>query len=528
MRTYKLFFFLFFLFIPFFSNAQLRQNEVSVDIGNKIRNAGSGEIIGAAEGGGVYTLELKEKKRWPAGRKKMVVRLQKYDREMNLKQSEKISFENMQRVPSFGYVQQISDRIVLFAQVYDHENREETIVVQEADPESLQAAGGLKTVLEIASERPGYFSFYSSPDNSKTLLIYEKAGNIQENKALNLFVLDENLKVVWEKEACLSEKNKIFSLEKSLVDNEGNVYLLSTISKEERKTKREGKPDYQYHLVSYKESGTLVNEYVVQLQGKFLTDIQIVVNDRQDITGGGFYSGKNSWHIEGSYFFMIDGHSNELLTKSVKEFPENFMNQDLPDLVRGSKNTTALKYHNFRLSDILLRTDGSVLMVGEQYVVTTRTRTGRKWSSKPKTSYHYEYRDIILVNINNEGEIDRLDKISKNQHSVDDGGFYSSFALSMMNDNAFFVYNRFPEADKALKAASDRKEAVAVMVKVDKDGNQTKREISELKNENITLMPKSGKMTGPAEFVFIGKDKNKDRMLRLKITNKEALMAVIK
>ena len=87
----------------------------------------------------------------------------------------------------------------------------------------------------------------------------------------------------------------------------------------------------------------------------------------------------------------------------------------------------------------MVRTDdGGMVMVAEQYrsyTVCTQTRYGQSCNT------HYIYNDIIAVNIDPQGNIEWAAKIPKRQHTVNDGGYFSSYAMHVKGDKIYFLFN---------------------------------------------------------------------------------------
>ena len=72
-------------------------------------------------------------------------------------------------------------------------------------------------------------------------------------------------------------------------------------------------------------------------------------------------------------------------------------------------------------------------------------------------------------------QIDWAKKIPKVQESIDDGGTYSSYAMSVFGDKMFFIFNDNPKnlenkGDGKLKNYNPNRESIVAMVAMDSDG----------------------------------------------------------
>jgi len=75
----------------------------------------------------------------------------------------------------------------------------------------------------------------------------------------------------------------------------------------------------------------------------------------------------------------------------------------------------------------------------------TTTSTDANGGTRTTTVYYYYYNDIIVININPGGETEWTKKIAKRQPSSNDGGFFSSYSLSIVKDKMYFVFNDSPK-----------------------------------------------------------------------------------
>jgi hypothetical protein len=180
--------------------------------------------------------------------------------------------------------------------------------------------------------------------------------------------------------------------------------------------------------------------------------MQIAINDERDIICGGFYSEKGTFSIKGSYFLKIDGQTQEIKAKSFKEFGIDFITQHMTQRQEKKAKKKAAKGKNielyeYDLDNIILRDDGGAYLIGEQFFVkvVTRTTTGSNGHTSTSTTTYYYFNDILVINMSPSGEIEWTEKIPKRQRTTNDGGFFSSYALSVVKDKLYFVFNDHPK-----------------------------------------------------------------------------------
>ncbi|MBK6551495.1 MAG: hypothetical protein IPG11_13980 [Flavobacteriales bacterium] len=108
-----------------------------------------------------------------------------------------------------------------------------------------------------------------------------------------------------------------------------------------------------------------------------------------------------------SFFLKLDQNTKQVTHSSFKEFDADFITQYMTEKEeakaskRADKKGEEIELYNYELRDIVRRTDGGAVMVGEQYrfYVTTTTTSSPNGGTTTTTTYHYIYNDIIVVNV---------------------------------------------------------------------------------------------------------------------------------
>jgi hypothetical protein len=127
------------------------------------------------------------------------------------------------------------------------------------------------------------------------------------------------------------------------------------------------------------------------------------------------------------------------------------------------------------------------------------------------------YHDVIAISVDEAGNIDWISQFPKRQHTTNDDGFYSSYALSIHEDKMRFIFNdnpknivQYQKDPRKLKTMSGAKNAIAMMVTMDSDGNTRRTPLFEAKDYKTILRPKlyyNSEQTG-ATLIFGVKRKN--------------------
>lgn len=402
----------------------------------------------------------------------------------------------------------------------DKKTKVNTLYYRSIDKSTLAPNSERQEVCQITYEKKrndGNFNFIFSEDHTKLMLFYNLPYQKGEPEQFGYKVYGKDMNLLWEKSVTLPYKDELFSIEKTRVDNSGNAYLLGVLYKDKATAKRKGKPNFDYHVLSYTNKGERENEYLVKLKNKFITDMQIGIGKTGDIICGGFYSAVGTYSIKGTFYLKIDAKTKEIKNENYKEFEKDF----LEEFMSEKKAAKGKELYNYDLDKIILREDGGAVLIAEQYYVReVTTCTTSNGVTSCRTTYYYYYNDIIVVNINPDGSIQWAKKIPKRQVSTNDFGFYSSYAVEVTKDKMYFIFNDHP---KNLNSTSDKiynynprsKEALTVVVTVDGKGEVEKEALFNASEAGTIIRPKVCDQVNPTEMLIFGQKKKIQRFARL-------------
>ena len=86
--------------------------------------------------------------------------------------------------------------------------------------------------------------------------------------------------------------------------------------------------------------------------------------------------------------------------------------------------------------------DGGAAIVAESFNIVTRSY----WDYYLQTwvyHYYYHYGNIIALSINPDGTLLWSNSIQKDQNSMDDGGYYSSYFSAIIDGKILNIYNNY-------------------------------------------------------------------------------------
>ncbi|MBX9851996.1 MAG: hypothetical protein K2X86_09580 [Cytophagaceae bacterium] len=177
-----------------------------------------------------------------------------------------------------------------------------------------------------------------------------------------------------------------------------------------------------------------------------------------------------------------------------------------------------IELYQFSLDDLVIRSDGGMVLTGEQYFVRVHTYTTSNPNGGMSTTtvYKYHYNDIIVININPEGNIQWATKIPKTQITSNDGGFFSSYSMAVASDKLYFVFNDNP---KNLVSSVEGKtfnfvpykESHVVCVQIDNNGKIEKKSLFSSKDVDIITRPKVCEQINDNCLLIFGQRKSTQR-----------------
>jgi len=318
----------------------------------------------------------------------------------------------------------------------------------------------------LNKDRKGDFNLETSRDSSKILVYSQLPYQRKEPERFSLQVFNDSLGLLWEKNIVLPYSDKLFSVEEYQVDNQGDVYLLGILYKDNSGLRRRDTSDYKYVILSYKKDGA-EDVYEVENSSYFLTDLTLRIANNGQLTCAGFYSNrglisqrnsvpilpgfgnfvdrqKGTHTVAGACFLRIDPKSRAILEQNFKPFDFEFLTDHLSEGAKERAQRAKEKgdtkrepeLYQMKLDELILRSDGGAVLIAEQYSTQEYTYY---YQGISHTERYYNYYDIIVVNIRPNGEIEWATRIPKRQETVNDDGYFSSYALTVVRDRFYFI-----------------------------------------------------------------------------------------
>lgn len=442
-----------------------------------------------------------------------------FGKDMNLRKEEVIDMKhsgNYKMNYEGSYL--LKNKIYVFSSFPDKKTKLNKLYCRTFDKNNL-TAGKLIEIEQLTYEknkRKGGFGVVFSEDESKLLVYLNKPYEKNGPEKFGFTVLTENLEEIWRKDIELPYTEQFFSIEDYQLNNNGEVYLLGQEFTENRKERVKDKPNYQYHILAYLENGKKIKDYEINLEDKFITDITYNIAKNGDLICSGLYSENGTFSVKGAFYMMIDFETRLIKNNSLKAFDQEFITQGWSDraIAKAKKKEVrkdkAIELFEYDLKDFILKEEGGAILLAEQYFIRVVTHTNTNPNTgaiMTRTDYHYYYNDVIVININSDGKIEWATKIEKNQHSVNDGGFSSSYVLQVDEDKLHLIYNEnarnyFEKEDRKKMNRKDKTARLTVIATVDNLGEYEKQILINVSQENTYPVPKFSEQINDKELLL--------------------------
>jgi len=385
--------------------------------------------------------------------------LERYDDKMRLKKSQKINLKYKSKNRKFEDLVKIGGQLYLFTSFNNQAQKKNYLFYQKISPR-LTPSKNLVKIGEIDTRskyKEGSFDLALSRDSSKVLIYNQLPYQKNEPERFSLRVFDKDLQELWTKDITLPYNDDVFEIEEYRIDKDGNVYLLGVVYQERNQVRRRGLPTYGYTVLAYLNGGTETQEYRIELGDKFITELTFRVANDGNLVCSGFYSERGTISAKGTYFLRMNAKTKEIYNVNFKAFDFDFLTFNMTDgqKRRAERNeregdeNRAPELERFSLDELIMRTDGGAVLVAEQYYYVQQQSFvdyynyyGR--STNMRTNLFYIYNDILIINIKPTGEIEWASRIPKRQETMNDGGYYSSYAMAIVKDRFYFIYNDSP------------------------------------------------------------------------------------
>jgi len=396
----------------------------------------------------------------------------------------------------------VGQHLVLFLSAFDKNRSAQVLYGLMYD--SLGQFTIMKRLAETRNaSRPnkGQFKLAPTPSGKRLWLVLSHPQERNDPEQFDFFLFDDSLNTLGHKTLTLPYKDRLFEAADLLPDDENNLYLLGKIYQEKEERQR-GIPDYYFSVLRLRITAPEeVQELILHEKEVFPTDLALARTGRHLVLCG-FYAQSPGGAISGTLHHRLSADSLRVLSTHKKAFDKNFVAEALGE--KRPPRTASLA--RFGLRQVIPGPSDNIFIVGEQFwmqEVCVRDARGFLYCN-----YYYNYNSIVVIEVDSSGQIKNNFVVPKFQSSMDDDGYYLSYALAVNEKGLYFVYldnsrNRQVTDPAEMKIMNRPPKADVVVAHLTFDGNLTRKMLFNNESEGWILRPKFSRQTASDELVVM-------------------------
>ena len=369
--------------------------------------------------------------------------LTRYD-DFSKGETKKISYKVDGGTGSFNDMIVVDGKVVVF--ITDRKNGMYKLYYQIYNKKCIPETNP-KLVIEYKSpkgfKRGDYFKIIQSKNKKYFVVEYAVPGNKTENDRYGYKIFDDSFEIIGEGEYESPYGSKESDITNRYISNTGDLFVGIKVYNTNSKGRVRDFSSLKKYIICFIK-GDELEEMDLDFKKKTVTDLTFSSDDNRILTCTGLY-GEDRVATKGAFYCQMDFRNKTIIYEGFSEFKKDFITEGWSDrakkrankLEAKGKGTPQLTKYDFR--DVHTTKDGAIIVAMEQYYVVVVTTTDSKGNTR--TTYHYYYNDVIVYRVQENGTFDWIKKVSKRQHTINDGGYLSSIGGYFTDDAYVFYFN---------------------------------------------------------------------------------------
>ncbi len=363
--------------------------------------------------------------------------------------------------------------------------------------------------IPVSNVKADGFHYKYLPESKNIMMYYHKTYTKYNGEKFTVKIFDSNLKEVFNEdlvfpENMMNRKNKLVQIEQG---KSGNIYMLFKIEMVSTKSRR-GKSTgttYGNLLAVYNVKKKAIKTYDITFSKFKPYDVRFTFDKDEIVVLGGTISPKTKKfenQIMGMFYAKINPKTEKRLPyKNIKEAYYD-ISRDKPLMATFNNEKSGPTQNDrfaFKVKDVKVLDNGAIAIVAEQFYKTTKEFKDPETKKMIKINY-LNYNDLLVGEVNANGKFEWVKRFYKRQFSVEDGGHFSSYALSvnvntlkfMFNDVEKNIKNTNPDKTKTIKFnPKTQPKGIAVLQSVYTDGSTQKTTMFGGKDAGCVIVPRT-------------------------------------
>jgi hypothetical protein len=361
------------------------------------------------------------------------------------------------------------------------------------------------TIAEGRADAPK-FGYALSPDKSKILVFFDPPFERKNTDPVAFKMYGTDLELIMEKDLVLPYKQDILQVHNFLVDNNGNIFMMSGRNSPKKDTGIPPSLGGRYALFYYNYMENRLKEYDVNLKDKHLLSAKFLITSNQEIIVSGYYSDEVRNVANGTFFFLIGAGGGAVKAGAYMPFPTDFNAK----FIKENEQQANQSIKDFYLDELILTDDGGVLLIGEQYYVS-ETSEFEPLTGRIQIENRHNYDNVLITKLEPNGRQSWNVKIPKRQYSLSATN-ECSYACYLNDSGVVFYFNDNSENQDKLLALPDGEatawtgagKSVVTACSVSMDGQYERKT---LPNTNLMLVDLSSHVIQGEPILAIKQDK---------------------
>ena len=352
--------------------------------------------------------------------------LEKYSHLLALKEGKSVELRNARLMKVI-----LSDKGILLIKSKYMKSRKQNDLIGQWYDFNLKAVSSPKVIASTDSKEfgdRGNYRLRASDDRKTISLLYTDetdTGNIVFHHRL----LNDKLETLSSKDVELPYANDLFNINDFMVTNSGVVDFVCAIV--DKKRKRILSTEARLFRIENDQ----VSDYIIS-KDRVIKTSKLVYdrpNDRATLTG--FFGSQAEYGIEGSFFYHVDSSNKPQMISG--RFGNSFISA-----VNINRKAEEKLAEGFEILKAVPRSDGGILLIAEQKDIATEDDIIMVNGIPQSTSKNiFNFNELLLINYDSAGFMDWYKVVTKNQTTVNDGGYFSSVVIYVGEKYIQLLYN---------------------------------------------------------------------------------------
>jgi ribosomal protein L14E/L6E/L27E len=366
----------------------------------------------------------------------------------------------------------------------------------------------------------GVFEFSLSADSANIMVFHKEPVKGREPAVFSFILLDKSFGILWKKTFTYAQEKEVRLPQYTARGN--MLYVLR------RETEKEGNITRYAYLLDHYDAG-LKEQFSRHVyadavaNGHRLLSLKIKTSHSGKLFLAALYSKKGEPIPQGFYLMTLDAEDKTWLSQP-SVFPDDFKAElagkdDMIYLNTPAFYESLTQYFAYQITDLLLNDREEVTLIAENFFRYVNMRpTTLSGAGGLTREEHFYFKNVIAVRANSEGVLMWNANIPKEQHTINDGGIYSSFMLIPYEDYFKLVYNDDPRnMDTGYSFVMKYAPAAStVVVDVDQEGNISKRELFPSRELKTVFIPQQSASWGKGRYLLYWKLKKRYRFCSIR------------